>query len=477
MLTYSFPKDMPDSLYEHLYKSIRNDILNGALPAGTKLPSKRAFAGHLGVSSLTVENAYSQLIAEGYLYSLPRKGYYVAEIHNRELRSAARSFSEEPSFPEIPESGEEEASSWFADFSSNQTDPALFPFSVWARLTREILSGKQERLMTNAPCGGVWPLRKAIASYLKEFRDLDVAPEQIIIGAGTEYLYGLLIQLLGYDRVYAIENPGYKKIARIYQSCHVDYYPVEVDSSGLRVDRLEESGADIVHISPAHHFPTGITMPVSRRYELLGWAAKDSHRYIIEDDYDSEFRLVGKTVPALLNIDVMNKVIYMNTFNKSLASTIRISYMALPRPLLKRFYDELGFYSCPVSNFEQYTLARFIEDGYFEKHINRARKHYHDKRDQLLRAIRKSPLSSMTEIIEENSGLHFLVRFKTDLPNTAIVDLAREAGICLSPLADYYFDESHSDERVFVINYSNVKTDRFEEAIHRLQDLPRTVIL
>ena len=221
---------------------------------------------------------------------------------------------------------------------------------------REIISEYETALLTNPPCGGIFSLRQAIAQHLKDFRGLDVSPEQIIIGAGTEYLYGLLIQLLGYDKVYGIENPGYLKIHKIYQSNGVKSVPIELDKHGMDMNSLSQSGADIIHLSPSHHFPTGIVTPISRRYELLGWASKKDSRYIIEDDYDSEFRLNGKPIPTLKSVDVMNKVIYMNTFTKSLASTIRISYMVLPTHLANHFYQEMNFYSCTVSNFEQYTL-------------------------------------------------------------------------------------------------------------------------
>ena len=227
--------------------------------------------------------------------------------------------------------------------------------------------------MENPPCGGIMALRQAIADYLHAFRGMVVNPEQIIVGAGTEYLYGLLIQLLGDDKIYGIENPGYPKIAKIYDSMHVSYSAIDLDEHGVCIYSLEDHQIDIMHLSPSHHFPTGIITPISRRYELLGWASKDENRYIIEDDYDSELRLGGKPIPTLQSIDVSDKVIYMNTFTKTLSSTVRISYMVLPASLTELFYKKLSFYSCTVSNFEQYTLARFMESGSFEKHINRLR--------------------------------------------------------------------------------------------------------
>lgn len=460
MLTYSFENIGHTPLYEHLYKCIKNDIMNGTLPAGTKLPSKRSFASNLGVSAITVENAYAQLLSEGYIYSRPKKGYYVSTF--------SRSLLPPRAMPETAVALPETRPVFFADFSSNQTRPDNFPFSVWAKLMRETMQERNSELMTKPPCGGIFELREAIASHLKQFRDMQVQPEQIFVGAGTEYLYGLLVQLLGFDKVYAIENPGYEKIAQIYESYQVRRRFIDMDDCGIRMDRLEESGADVVHISPSHHFPTGIITPVSRRYELLGWAAKSDSRYIIEDDYDSEFRLTGKPIPALQSIDLMEKVIYINTFSKSLTSTMRISYMVLPPGLAQRFLEQMSFYSCTVSNFEQYALMRFIREGYLEKHINRMRNYYHRQRDALLDAIKKSPLSSRVTITEEDSGLHFLMKIDTALSDTELMEKAREKGLRLTALSRYYHRPDSDVEHIFIINYSYLETEHIPEAIRRL---------
>ena len=317
MLTYSFVDLGSDSLYEHLYKSIKNDIINGKLRAGDKLPSKRSFAKNLNISTITVENAYAQLMAEGYIYSIPKKGYFISEVKSfkeakaREKRETVLPVPEEPHY--------------FADFISNRTNHENFPFSVWAKLVREMVSGESATLLQPPPVGGIPELRKAIADHLYAFRGIGVSPEQIIIGAGTEYLYGLLIQLFGNTAIYAIEDPGYAKISKIYESHGVRVRHIPMDENGIRTEVLEASASDILHLSPSHHYPTGIVTSISRRYELLGWASKSEKRYIIEDDYDSEFRLLGRPIPALQSIDVMDKVIYMNTFSKSLSSTIRIS--------------------------------------------------------------------------------------------------------------------------------------------------------
>lgn len=468
MLTYSFEDIGSVSLYEHLYRNIKEDIIKGALAAGDKLPSKRSFAKNLGVSVITVENAYAQLIAEGYVYSLPKKGFFVADLVGAIAVNAGAPTND------IIEVKAEKV--YFADFTSNQTAPENFPFSVWTKLMREIIADSGAELMVNPPSRGIYELREAIALHLRDFRGMRVNPEQIVIGAGTEYLYGLIIQLLGHDKIYAVENPGYKKIFKIYRSNNVNVGYVGMDENGLRIEELEKSHSSVAHISPSHHFPTGLVMPISRRYELLAWAAKSSERYIIEDDYDCEFRFVGKPIPSLQSIDAAEKVIYINTFTKSLAPTIRISYMILPIHLTKRYCDKMSFYSCTVSNFEQYTLARFIREKYFEKHINRMRNFYRTQRDMILNCIKESRLASCVKITEEDSGLHFLLSLKTKLSEKEFLSSLAEKGVRLSCLSEYYYDNI-DDTHIYIINYSSIKPDRIRDAVARIYEsaMPKEV--
>ena len=464
MLTYSFTNLKNESLYTHLYQCIRQDIIDGKLISGEKLPSKRSFAKNLGVSTITIENAYAQLLSEGYIYSIPKKGFYVSDFKNNAIKPVKLTTEN----VELS-SG---YSDFLADFSSNQTCPENFPFSIWAKLMRETFNTNSPDLMTKPPCGGIIGLRKAIATHLEQFRGMHVQPEQIFIGAGTEYLYGLLIQLLGFDKKYAIENPGYEKIAAIYNSYNVKYHYIPMDEKGILVNELENSGADVVHISPSHHFPTGIVTPISRRYELLGWAAASANRYIIEDDYDSEFRLTGKPIPSLQSMDITQKVIYINTFTKSLSSTMRISYMVLPPELANRFLERLSFYSCTVSNFEQYALMRFINEGYFEKHINRLRNYYQTKRDSILSTFKNSPLDKYITITEEESGVHFLMHINTPKTEEQLLLAARSKGIKLAPLSAYYngFTDS-SVLNTYVMNYSSINLNNLDQIAESLYQI------
>ena len=316
MLTYELKKAPGVPLYEALYRCIRADILSGKLAAGEKLPSKRALAAHLEVSKVTVEGAYAQLLAEGYLRSEEKVGFFVEST----LRTQATA--------PIPAPARSREVQWDLDLTANA--PATgFPFSVWMRLQRQVMLDYGDKLLAHLPPQGYPELRAAIAEHLLQFRGMAVDPENILVGAGTDFLYNLLIQLLGRDKRYAVEDPGYHKIRQIYAAGGVECVSAALDEAGVRPDSL--GAAQILHCSPSHHFPTGIVTPAARRRELLRWAEESPERYIIEDDYDSEFRFHSYPVPALLTMDRRGKVIYMNTFSKTLAPSIRISYMILEK--------------------------------------------------------------------------------------------------------------------------------------------------
>ncbi len=463
MLTYSLYTESDEPLYEQLVSFLRGDILSGQLPSGTRLPSKRSLAGNLGVSSITVEAAYNRLMDEGYVRSEPKRGYFVTDLGGRDLTEAA------PAAASIQLPSRRAPSP--LDLSGNRTPAERFPFSVWTHLLRETVNEKGEDLLTPSPCGGVRPLREAIASHLNSFRGMRVDPDQIVIGAGTEYLYSLLIQLLGQSKIFCLEDPGYRKIAQIYAAHSVECRWAPLDESGLTVSGLENAGADIVHISPTHHFPTGITMPVSRRYELLSWAAAGPERYIIEDDYDSEFRLTGRPIPSLQSIDEAGRVIYVNTFSKTLAATVRISYMVLPPALANEYYRRLSFYACTVSSFEQYTLARIISGGYFEKHLNRMRLYYARLRRQLLEVIAASPAASRLTVLERDSGLHFLLQIDIAQPDAELHDALLERGVNLLPLSVYYRDQAAAPPHTFILNYSSLTAEELNRALQILAEL------
>lgn len=464
MLTYDLHKTAGTPVYEALYINIRNDILSGRIREGEKLPSKRSLAQHLLISVTTVENAYAQLLLEGYIHSEPGRGFFVNSLN---IPDAPARPSKSIQLADPDETEED----YIIDFKVNQSSLSLFPFSTWSRILRKILSAQDVELLKTVPYNGVYSLRRAIADYLYSAKGMNVDPAQIIIGAGTEFLYGRLLQLLGADSIYAIEDPGYKKFADISRNQGILWDYIPIDDEGMRIDRLKSSKANIVHVSPANHFPTGIVMPINRRMELLEWAYEDASRFIIEDDYDSELRYVGKIIPPMQQIDNMGKVIYMNTFSKSLVPSIRISYMVLPPILLSRYRKSLSFYSCTVSSFEQLTLARFISGGFFERHINRLKVHYREKRDALIDAIRSSKLSSVSHIEECDAGTHFLLRINTPMSDDEIRQSSREHKIHLAMLSDYEKIHTVKNSRTIVLNYAGLDSDKIALAVGILEDM------
>ncbi len=463
MLTYSLLKNSSDPLYISLCRNLRNDIRKGVLKAGERLPSKRTFATNLGISVITVENAYARLCDEGYVFSMPKRGYYVSDLKNLPVKTVTA----EAADGKCPEN-EQYDQKLIADFRSNGADPDSFPFKIWSQTMRAVLHDKQELLLKNSPPGGVRELREAVAAHLKGFHGMEVNPAAIVIGAGTEYLTGLVIQLLGFNRVYAREDPGYSRNASVYKSYNVKSVAVSVDECGLRADLLKNTEASVVQISPSHQFPSGAVMPVSRRYELLSWASVAEDRYIIEDDYDSEFRLSGRPLASLQSIDADGRVIYMNTFTKSLASTVRIGYMILPDKLMRRFYERLGFYSCTVPNFEQYALASFISSGSFELHIGRMRRLCEQKRRMLLECINNSSLKKRCTVENSKSGLHFLLKVHTALSDEECCKRALAQGVGISALSSFYERPSQAPCHVFVMSYTSVDLKRMQKAVEAL---------
>ena len=458
MLTYDLTKtDGP--LYKCLYECIKNDISQGKLSSGEKMPSKRTLAKNLGVSTITVENAYDQLIGEGYMFARPKRGYFIADVSD--IRVIKAPVHKELSIKLPPEQDES-----IFDFSSNRTDSGNFPFSIWAKLMRETISLREQELLSVSPCGGVRELREAIASHLSSFRGMNVDPDQIIVGAGTEYLYGLLVKLLGTDKVYCVEDPGYKKISQIYECNNAKCLPVQMDEQGISVELIKKVNAQIAHISPTHHFPTGITMPVNRRYELLAWANESSDRYIIEDDYDSEFRYKGKPIPALQSLDRREKVIYMGTFSKSIAPAIRVSYLVLPRRLLTLYEQNCSFLSSTVSRIDQAVLNRFIAEGYFERYLNKMRKVYRQKQEKMLACL--EPFRSRFTIAGEEAGLHILLMPKDkDVTEQMLIQKARQQGCKVYGLSDYQIIKKET-HRV-MLGYASLSLSGIEEGMGLLE--------
>ena len=462
MLTYDLTDRGNLARYDYLYRCMKEDILAGRIKAGEKLPSKRALAKHLEVAVVTVENAYAQLTAEGYLRSEEKRGYFVNQVQpeHRTINGA------------IPRpSRREEERQWLLDLKGSGSGTEGFPFSVWARLMRRVLSEQGEALLRSMPHNGVSELRQAIARHVYQYRGISVLPEQIVVGAGTEYLYNLIVQLLGREQVYGVEDPSYSKAPRIYQLNGASCLSIPVDQQGAQPDAVERQEVDVLHISPNHQFPTGAVMPIARRQMLLSWAREQEGRYIIEDDYDSEFRFTGRPIPTLQSIDRGERVIYMNTFSRSLAPSLRISYMVLPHSLLELYQHRLGFYACTVPAMEQYTLAHFLNEGHFESHVNRMRVYYRGRRDAVLQTIQESALGKRCQILGEDAGLHFLLRLDTKLEDWDLEQQAAAQGIRLSFLSHYQREPESGLPHTLVVNYPGVDLENLAPALERLARL------
>ena len=450
-------------LYEQIYSHICAEIRSGALKAGDRLPSTRVLAEHLKVSRSTTQMAYDQLLAEGYMEARPCRGYFVS--HLEELVETGSSGTLEMETTSEPDAG------WRVDFSPRGIDLDSFPYHVWRKLSRNTLVDDNKEMFHSGNHQGEPGLREAIRSYLHSARGVNCSSEQIIVGAGSEYLLMLLSQILEGKHVIAMENPTYKQAYRVFQSLGYEVCPVEMDANGMEPELLAKSGANAAYVMPSHQFPTGIVMPVGRRQELLKWAVETPDRYIIEDDYDCEFRYRSRSIPALGSMDSHESVIYMNTFSKTLTPAIRISYMVLPEKLMRRYIDTANFYCNTASTCEQYALARFIENGYFERHLSRLKKFYHAEGERLKRILKQSVLLPAVSVDGGESGTHLLVKVDTSMTDTEIEEAAENMGIHISCLSRFCSEKNPEYDHILVLNYSDMDESRLTEAVRRLGNI------
>ncbi len=442
MLTY----DLGDkNKYYALYKSIRQDILCGKLKFGERLPAKRSLAQNLNVSVVTVQTAYEQLLAEGYITSRERSGYFVADVP-AEFFGGAVLTEEEPA----------REKQYRLDLVKGVTPAEAFPFSVWAKLMRKVLSEQGEHLLERVPCDGDAQLKREIASLIYRTRGVSVEPRFIIIGAGAEYLYGVIVHLLGTEKPYAVETPGYGKIRSAYNLYGADCVYIPVGENGADCAAVEKSGARAVHLSPSHQYPTGAVMPAANRVRLIKWA-QESGAYIVEDDYDSEFRLSGKPLQAMLALN-RDRVIYVNTFSKTLAPSMRMGYAVLPPALYEKYLALYKNFASVVPLFEQKALAAMIGEGHLERHISRLKNHYRQIRGKLVEKIESLPYEKV--ISDTGSGLHLTVEFPSAQSDLQIKEEAARRGINIKCLSDYSLAAGSAREKTAVINYSGLTLEK-----------------
>lgn len=491
-MTFRIRTDGDSRLYEQIYRHIRGEIRSGKLLSGERLPSTRSLAEYLQVARSTVDYAYGQLLSEGYIESRPCRGYFVCPVEDLLLLDEGMAVSgasgkaeqgkaggeagkaESAGMEENPDSGapgrdrtERARPSYEVDFSPYDIDMTGFPFSVWKKITKNILTFADSDLFAKGEGQGDYGLRCTIARYLHSSRGADCRPEQIVVGAGNDYLLLLLEKILGRHVRIAMENPTYIRSYRIFRSFAYEIATVDMDEWGMRADRLEDADVRAAYVMPSHQFPTGIVMPIGRRMELLKWADGGEDRYVIEDDYDSEFRFRGKPIPALLASDRHGKVIYIGTFSKAIAPAIRVSFMVLPDALLERYRKDCSFYSCTVSRIDQSILNEFIGEGYFERHLNKMRKLYRVKHDLLLECLAR--LRTAFRVSGENAGLHLLLTARGGMGEGELVRRAAERGVRVYGLSESMVEEA-PDSRTVLLGFGGLGDKEIREGVALLAE-------
>ena len=485
-LTIELQNHSDKCLYEQIYEHIRREIREGKLLCGERLPSTRSLADYLQVSRSTVDVAYGQLLSEGYIESRPYKGYFVCrmeELFRLETggkpgdleRAGGKKNGDALGDGVVKKNGVKqsekkagpEAGAVKYDFSPNGIDMSGFPFSVWKKITKNVLSDASTGLYLLGEPQGDYELRLTISRYLHASRGVNCRPEQIIIGAGNDYLLLLLEKLLGSNIRIAMENPTYKRAYRIFKSCGYEITAVAMDESGMQVKALEQENVTVAYVMPSHQHPTGVVMPIGRRTELLHWADQKEKRFLIEDDYDSEFRYRGKPIPSLQSSDKHGKVIYIGTFSKAIAPAIRISYMVLPQVLMERYHRNCYFYSSTVSRIDQRTLDEFIRDGYFERHLNKMRKLYRAKHELMLQCL--DPFSERFRISGENAGLHLLLTSTVGTTEEELIKRARDHGVKVYGLSDSLIKELSENAGTVLGGFGGLTQEQIKEGTEQLK--------
>lgn len=445
MLTMTFEQN-GKPMYMQLYRKIREDIASRAIPPGSRLPSRRKLAAHLGISVSTVDNAYAQLLCEGYITSADRRGYFALDVGLPLPREQA-----------APAPAPRPAPAPLVDFSPSAVDMASFPMTPWRRLVRNA----SDAALLPCPHQGLFRLRAAICAYLYEERGVRCSPEQLLIGAGTDNLLFALGFLFNSSFTFVLENPAYNRAYAILSQMGHRVRSVDVDAQGMPAGPLAALERAAVYITPSHQFPLGITMPISRRMELLEWARSGAERYIIEDDYDSEFRYSSRPIPPILALDDCMSVLYTGTFTRAISPAIRVSYMALPQRLMPVYQARFAQFPSAASPLEQAVLAGFLENGDYGRHLSRLRKRYGDKRRILASAL--SAALPEAEIFGESAGHHILLRHPA-LEEAALCQRAEAAGVRVYPISPYFSGPVPSAyQRVVLLGYGGLSPEELRQ--------------
>ena len=450
-------------LYQQIEEYLKQEIQEGRLVAGMRLPSSRALSANLLVSRSTIETAYDQLVAEGYIEPVAYKGYYVCEIEGMYFQKAEYTKQNNPEKTEIKQ--RRKLQKYRYDFALNGIAPESFPTHTWKQLAKQVLNDSTEEIFAQGNPYGEDSFREAIAEYLYHARGVKCEKSQILVGAGNDYLLMVLATLFECNKKVAMENPTYLSAWYDLKHTGCSMCTVKSDEMGICIEELEKTGADVVYVMPSHQFPMGTVMPLKRRMELLRWA-DENQTYIIEDDYDSEFLYKGKPIPALQGFDKNERVIYIGTFSKSIAPSIRISYMALPKKLM-RYYQSRYPFAVTISKVDQKIVELFLRNGHYERHLNRMRRLYKSKHDWILRWV-KEEMSEICSCFGEHAGIHLLLRFHNGISEDEAVERAKSAGIRVYGLSEFFVQEKKETEAVVLIGYATLTEEEIKEALQIL---------
>lgn len=461
MIPLSHDEKIP--LYQQIYEYIKAAITDGKIPCGEKLPSTRFLAAHLQVSRSTVELAYEQLVSEGYIEPQPYRGYFICDVSDL-FDLGKTEPKEESKKPKV------QKTEIRIDFSPSAVDLEHFSINAWRKINKSLYMEESSAIFQAGEGAGELPFREVICNYLYQSRGAVCEPQQVIIGAGNEYLLMLLAQMLGGEKRVTMESPTYMQAYETFLNLGYQVRAVEMDEKGIKIEQLQEEETDIVYVMPSHQFPMGTVMPMKRRMELLRWANERDGRYIIEDDHDSEFRYKGKPIPSLLGSDRNEKVIYLGTFSKSIAPAVRVSYLVLPKELVSVYQKKCSFYASTVPRIQQMTLCGFMQEGHFERHLNKMRSIYRKKHDFLLEELKKRKW--VHKVFGDNAGLHVLVEINSNFSDQELSRLAQGIGIRIYPLSEYNINSSMTWEHpVILLGYGGLSEQQIEQGLRELDKI------
>lgn len=458
--------DKSNHIYQQIYKALKEAILERKIPINEKLPSKRKLAETLGVSINSVSNAYEQLLAEGFIYAIERKGYYVESITQF---NNLNKVSNKLNFPDdLKEEFSIKDEGWIS-LSHMTTDISMFPFKEWMKCEKIAIKNHKKELIDISHPQGPYLVRKTISRMIALTRGVKCEPEQVIIGPGTQPLIRQVMGIQRENTKAAIENPGYFRIYQLLKDLNFKVFPINLDNKGIDIKKVEALNPNFLFITPSHQFPTGIIMPISRRIELLNWASASEDKYIIEDDYDSEFKYGTDNIPSLQSLDRNQRVIYVGTFSKTIMPSFRISYLVLPPDLLREYKRHFSYWIQGSNTLNLFTLHYFIESGEYARHVKCMNNHYEKKREILIKEL-KMKFRNGVQIKNVPAGLHFIAEFKTDKGYKEIEERAKKEKLEIYSMKRFNLSGNIEERNkiILVIGFANIKNEDIPIAIDRL---------